>query len=255
MNLFALKFYVKKTFKFFQENFLFIILFLAFFYYLGKETYFYFRPQKDLPQPVTSQEEVLSASAYEEKMEESLVVEETVQEGKSQCVFILGAVQNSGRYEFEKGSTLEILLEKSGGLQEEGLREFLNLSRPLQNNEVFYFPSLEDIEKAWTKLEKAQSPWWWKKELYLFFEEVEEKSVSKKKTSDEGCDLPRNIFKFEQLKDHVDELPLTEKVKDSLKQHLKEHMLKSPDDLLEVKGIGEKTLIKLLPYFVFEFEK
>lgn len=266
MNKFALKFYLQKSFKFFKEHFLFMVLFLAFFYYLGKEAYFYFSPSWTLR--TSSDFQPISATQAQVHIVETEVQQstepfnQTFEEGRNlnreselqkeaACVFISGAINKSQRYPLEKGDTFEQLLEKSGGLLEEELKPFLNLKRPLQANEVFYIPSLEELYEQVDVLEKAKKPWWWKNNLYLFSEESEKEDVPRVLES-HPCALPKKSVYLEHFSESIEDLPLNQKMKKQIKAYLAKHDLKHPEDLLKIKGIGEKTFLKILPYILFE---
>ena len=60
------------------------------------------------------------------------------------CVYVCGAVNNSGVYYLEAGSRVHEAVEMAGGLTEDAAEEYINLAQELEDGQQVYIPTLEE---------------------------------------------------------------------------------------------------------------
>ena len=60
------------------------------------------------------------------------------------CVYVCGAVNNSGVYYLEAGSRVHEAVEMAGGFTQDAAEEYINLAQELEDGQQVYIPTLEE---------------------------------------------------------------------------------------------------------------
>lgn len=88
-----------------------------------------------------NQEEIVESFKVSEEVENKTIYEEKIK------VDIKGFVKKPGVYEMDSGSRVIDVIEKAGGLKENGNTEYINLSKKLIDEMIIIIYSNEDVEK------------------------------------------------------------------------------------------------------------
>ncbi|MFD0943532.1 helix-hairpin-helix domain-containing protein [Savagea faecisuis] len=150
------------------------------------------------------------------------VEEDTFDEKADIVVEIKGAVARPGLYELEEGARLYDAIQRSGGFLEEADDRLLNLAERLEDEMSIYVPYEGEVEfEIATETPKSSS------------EEKEQKININRADANELMQIP-NIGpkKAEAILEYRDRVGKFQDVR----------------DLLEVSGIGEKTLQNIEPF-------
>lgn len=150
------------------------------------------------------------------------VEEDTFDEKADIVVEIKGAVARPGLYELEEGARLYDAIQRSGGFLEEADDRLLNLAERLEDEMSIYVPYEGEVEfEIATETTKSSS------------EEKEQKININRADANELMQIP-NIGpkKAEAILEYRDRVGKIQDVR----------------DLLEVSGIGEKTLQNIEPF-------
>ena len=144
-------------------------------------------------------------------------------------VYVSGAVRSQGVYRLPPNSLVEDAITAAGGAADDADLIAINLAHPLSDGEQIYVPALG---------EEAPPP-------PLSSEDAADNSRAKTfELSDEPIDL--NTATAEELEALPGVGPKTAAL------IIRERPYNSIEDLLRVKGIGEKTLEKLRPHIKVE---
>jgi competence protein ComEA len=170
---------------------------------------------------INAKQTVLIKEVVEESIDEKIVVE------------IKGAVNIPGVYNLEKDMRLKDLVELAGGLTEHANSDYINMARKVIDEEVIVIyakkePSqkveVNDLQLEKLKLTKSHST---THEQFDFVIDINQA------TKEDFMKLPGiGEVKAMAIIAYRDEIA----------------MFKSIDQLIDVKGIGEKTLEKIKPY-------
>ncbi|PKL78686.1 MAG: hypothetical protein CVV27_02915 [Candidatus Melainabacteria bacterium HGW-Melainabacteria-1] len=167
-------------------------------------------------------------------------------------VLITGAVAQPGLYRLPAGSPVQALLSLAGGPQPDARLSDLDLSRPLKPGEVLYIASTaaaesDGAESVETDADPARFERAAKPSRHPKSKMSDSKSPRTKQTKATG---PKKSAPLKLNQANVSELDRLPGVGPALAQRIvdwrREHgPFASLDDLLQVKGIGEKKLAKL----------
>ena len=69
-----------------------------------------------------------------------------MEENRSICIHVCGAVCDPGIYELDEGARLYEAVEAAGGMTEEASADSVNLARAVSDGEQIYIPTLEETK-------------------------------------------------------------------------------------------------------------
>lgn len=145
---------------------------------------------------------------------------DSAQEAKSVVVDVKGAVQTSGVYEVDSGKRVVDVIEEAGGFTKKADEKQINLAEQVRDEMVIYVPKQGEEVKAWSG------------------------GGGEGGESEQGNEkIALNAAKESEL----EELPGVGPAKaKAITDYREEHgPFKKVEDLVNVSGIGEKTLEKL----------
>ncbi|WP_174879223.1 helix-hairpin-helix domain-containing protein [Metabacillus niabensis] len=158
-----------------------------------------------------------------EEMEQTLEDEEEVSGERTTTLVIdvKGAVQTPGVYEMESGSRVHDVIDEAGGLVKEADELAVNLAAPLEDGMVIYIPRKGEI----------------KENPYVL--------PTEQKTTQEGTNekININLATLEELQTLPGIGP--SKASSIIAYREENGPFSKIEDLLEVSGIGEKSLDKI----------
>ncbi|WP_369902559.1 helix-hairpin-helix domain-containing protein [Bacillus manliponensis] len=172
----------------------------------------------------TKGEQTKKVVEFEEKIEESSkekMIKDTALKGKSNIIMvdIKGAVLQEGVYELKSGSRVKDGIAKAGGFSQEADKSKVNLAQVAQDEMMIYVPKIgEQVQGAAVVEGEGEQ------KIHINLAEKEELE----KIPGIGPQKAENIMR-----------------------HREEHgLFQKLDDLLEVDGIGEKSLEKIKDHII-----
>ncbi|MBM7604768.1 competence protein ComEA [Metabacillus crassostreae] len=183
--------------------------------------YYFFADRSEKIEMINGDHELNSISqkneeTFEQKMGENDVSD---QEPNVIIVDIKGAIYKPGVYEIEADARVHQLIEKAGGLNSDADEIAINLAAPLQDGMVLYIP-----KKGETEVNPYTS-----QEAGLDNDQVQKVNI--------------NTATIEELQTLTGIGPA--KAEAIMTYREENGLFQSPEDLLEVTGIGEKSYEKL----------
>ncbi len=142
-------------------------------------------------------------------------------------VYVSGAVHSPGVYRLPPNSIVDEALQAAGGTTEQADLRLLNLAHPLQDGDQIFVPT------------QGEAP-----AIIPLSQEIQ--SQAGDKSSAVGHPIDLNTASATELESLPGVGPKTAQA------IIEQRPYSSVDDLLRVKGIGEKTLEKLRPYIKVE---
>ena len=151
-------------------------------------------------------------------------------------VYICGHIKTPGVYDIENGSRLVDLVSLAGGATEDACLEAINLAQILADSQKFYIPSLDEIKNG----------------IPSFVNEWEDDSSN---SNDSSSTDMANSGSFQNKVININFASLSELVQlpgigdviaqDIIDYRNKYGQFKSKEELINVKGIGEKKFEKI----------
>ncbi|CAM4134915.1 competence protein ComE [Bacillus manliponensis] len=172
----------------------------------------------------TKGEQTTKVVEFEEEIEENSrekMIKDTALKGKSNMIMIdiKGAVLQEGVYELKSGSRVKDGIAKAGGFSQEADKSKVNLAQVAQDEMMIYVPKIgEQVQGA------------------AVVEGEEEQKIH------------INLAEKEEL----ERIPgIGPQKAENIMRHREEHgLFQKLDDLLEVDGIGEKSLEKIKDHII-----
>lgn len=182
----------------------------------------------------------LSSSEFSKK-------EETIDEISNEKIYIhiTGEVKNPGVLKINDGTRLADVIEKAGGIKENGDIKYLNLAKKVQDGEKIYIPNKKEI----TEFEKGQM----EEKIGDTARYIEENSISKEKNAKnenktKEKEKNKNIININKAsKEELIKIPgigdiTAQKI---IEKRKKNGDFKNIEEIKSVEGIGEAKFEKI----------
>jgi competence protein ComEA len=151
-------------------------------------------------------------------------------------VYICGEILHPAVYYVESTAIINDVVKAGGGLTEEADSSYLNLASPIIPNQKIYIPKIgEEIDKYFISYEN--------KDMGVFQDTGTDKSASNQDHSSQTVSINNATIEELQTLPGIGEV----KAQAIMEYRLAMGGFKTVDELLDVSGIGEKTLAKIKP--------
>lgn len=173
---------------------------------------------------------------------------------------IKGSVKNPGVYEVKKGEVINDIIKKAGGLSKNAYVRNINLSKKVKDEMVIYILSKDEYEDLTYVCPVCDC----EEKIKQFCEEKSQEEITTKvpkenileeelpKTPTTSAVVAEEIHLININTASLEELKklngIGDVVANNIIEYRKEHSFEKIEDLLNVKGIGEKLFEKIKDY-------